>query len=281
MSARSNRSHKGCGCFTLGVFGLALGLLAVPYFFAPLRTNVLLLGIDYVPAQHSIARSDTIVLVSIVPTIPDIQALSIPRDLWLPIPGVGENRINTAHFFAEAQAAGSGPQAVMNTIRQNFGVETDYHVRVRFEGVRDIVDVMGGVDITLSQPMAGYPAGNHHLTGSKALAFARSRIGSDDFFRMEQGQILMKAILKQLIRPRSWPRFPWIVAALLRNIDTSIPWWQWPRLGLAFVRAGPDGINSRMVDRSMAVPFTTSEGASVLLPNWELIRPLIRDMFGE
>ncbi|MGW8252006.1 MAG: LCP family protein, partial [Anaerolineales bacterium] len=78
------------------------------YFFAPLRTRLLVLGIDYAPPGSIVGRSDTIILMSINPLQPRVAMLSIPRDLWLPIPGIGENRINTAHFFAEAEVPGTG-----------------------------------------------------------------------------------------------------------------------------------------------------------------------------
>jgi len=279
---RPKKRQVGCGCGTfVGGILLALAIVLVVYLFAPLRTNILLLGIDYAPPGSSVSRSDTIVLATIIPMEPYIGVLSIPRDLWVNIPGVGENRINAAHFFAEAQQAGSGPKASIDTIKQNFGVDVDYFLRLRFEGVRSVVDAMGGVDIVLDRPMAGYPAGSHHLTGNKALAFARHRLGSDDFFRMEQGQLLLKAIFRQLLQPSMWPQLPNILIAIMKEVDTDVPTWQWPRLALAILRAGPDGLDNRTIARDMTTPFTTNEGASVLLPNWSKIEPLIEEMFGE
>jgi LCP family protein required for cell wall assembly len=279
---RPPKHRAGCGCGSfLGGFLLAFLALAVAYFLAPVRTNILLLGIDYAPPGSAVGRSDTIILMTVIPLEPYVGLLSIPRDLWVIVPGVGENRINTAHFFAEAAQAGSGPYAAMETVRQNFGIGVDYYVRVRFEGFREIVDALGGVDIVLEKPMAGYPAGLHHLTGNKALAFARHRLGSDDFFRMEQGQLLVKAILREMLRPRGWPKWPGVFLALQRNIDTNVPLWQWPRLGLALLRAGPDGLDSRIIGREMVTPFITSQGANVLLPDWDKINPLLIDMFGK
>lgn len=255
-------------------------LILATYFFAPLRTNLLVLGIDYAPPGSNVGRSDTIMLASVVPLKPRVTILSIPRDLWVIIPGIGENRINTAHFFAEAQQPGAGPQKAMETIRQNFGIGVGYYLRVRFEGVKEVVDALGGVDIELAEPMAGYPPGRHHLTGNKALAFARSRLGADDFFRMEQGQILVKSALRQMLNPVYWPRLPAVTLTFLRNVDTNIPVWLWPRLLLALLRAGPDGIDNRTIQREMVTPFTTDQGASVLLPDWSQINQLIAEMFG-
>ena len=250
------------------------------YLLAPARINVLVIGIDYTAPGSSVGRSDTIVLTTVIPFEPYVGLLSIPRDLWVTIPGVGENRINTAHFFAEAAHTGTGPQALIQTIEQNFGVKSDYYIRIRFDGVRRIVDAMGGVDLELAEPMAGYPAGRYHLTGNKALAFARHRMGADDFFRMEQGQLLLRAILKQMLRPAMWPKIPLIIVSGFQHVDTNIPWWQLPRIGVAVVRAGPDGLDSRIISREMVSPFTTNQGASVLLPDWGKINPVVREMFG-
>ena len=129
------------------------------------------MGIDYVEPGSYAARTDTLMLSTFAPSKPYVSLLSIPRDLWVAIPGIGENRINTAHFYAESQDPGSGPQAVIQTIETDFGVPVNYYMRVRFEGFREIVEALGGVDIYLTEPMAGYAAGYHHLTGRKALAF--------------------------------------------------------------------------------------------------------------
>ena len=139
---------------------------------------------------------------------------------------------------------------------------------------------MDGVEIELDEPMAGYEPGVHYLRGRKALAFVRERLTSDDFFRMERGQIMLKAIYKNLSQPRNWVHIPAVTRAFFNAIDTDLPTWMWPRLGFSLLRAGIDNIDSRTVSREMATPFTTNEGASVLLPNWGLILPTVDQMFG-
>lgn len=278
MRPPRRRSCLGSACSLL--IGPALVLLVVLalYFLAPFRTNLLILGMDYADWWTSTARTDTIMLATFLPARPYVGLLSIPRDLWVVIPGVGENRINTAHFFAEAAAGGSGPQAALDTVNLNFGLDLHYYVRVRFESVREIVNAMGGVDIDLPEPMAGYPAGRHHLTGNKALAFARDRANSDDFFRMQHAQLLVRAMLKQLIQPRSWVRLPAVGVAALRAVDTNLPAWLWPRLGLTLLRVGPDGIRSLTITRDDVTPYITDQGANVLLPNWPRIQARVAEM---
>lgn len=277
---RPRRRGIGC-CFPLFFLsGLFLLLLAV-YLFFPARTNVLILGIDYTEPGSAVGRSDTIILSTFVPLSPYVGMLSIPRDLWVLVPGMGENRINTAHFFAESQRMGSGPYAVLETVRFNFGVDVNYFVRIRFEGFREVVNAMGGVDIDLPTRMAGYEAGRHHLTGNKALAFARHRQGSDDFFRMEQGQLIMKAVMKQMLNPVKWPRLPFVLLALAKSVDTNLPFYLWPRLATTLLIVGPDGIDNRTIRREMVAPFTTNQGANVLAPDWNQINPVLMDIFGQ
>jgi LCP family protein required for cell wall assembly len=253
---------------------------AAAYLFFPLSTRVLILGIDRAPDGSFTGRSDTIILMQVDPLKPDVKMLSIPRDLWVPIQGVGENRINTAHFFAEANKKGSGPQAAIQTVEANFGVNIPYYARVRFDGFKEVVDAMGGIDVNLAQPMGGLSAGRHHLDGTKALAFARDRKGTDDFFRMAQGQFILIQAARQLINPLTWPRYPVIAATFLSVVDTNLPAWQWPRLAVALLRAGPNGADHRSLTREMVTPFTTSGGAQVLAPDWDRIHPLVQEMFG-
>lgn len=277
--------RRGCsaGCMPILLTGLAIILFAIlligAYFLAPLRTDFLVLGIDRAPEGTALGRSDTMIIVSITPLRPDVTMLSIPRDLWVAIPGVGENRINTAHFFAEIDQPGSGPAAALGTVNQNFGLNISYFVRLRFDTFQKIVDAVGGVEINLPEDMGGLSAGRHHLDGEQALAFVRDRQGTDDFFRMAQGQTMIRALIQQMLSPLIWPRLPEVAAALFESVDTNIPVWDWPRLGFALLRASLSGIDSYTISREMTTPFTTDGGAQVLLPNWDAITPLVNKLF--
>lgn len=276
---RKERRRGGCASGLIP--GILLGLALSLYLLAPFRTNVLLLGMDRAPAESAAARTDTMVLTTIIPARPYVGMLSIPRDLWVSIPGQGENRINSAHFFAEASQAGTGPQAAMEVVRTNFGVDVDYFVRLRFDGLERFVDVLGGVEIVLPEAMSGYEAGSQVLDGVRALAFVRDRAGSDDFARMARGQLFLKGVLVTMANPIKWPRLVVAVPVLLSSLDSDVPIWMWPRLGLAVLRAGPTGIDARVITREMAHGFTTAGGAQVLAPDWPAINPVLLEMFGQ
>jgi LCP family protein required for cell wall assembly len=278
---RAFRRVLRTGCLVFGVIFTCLLVLASVYLLMPFRTNLLVLGIDRTPEGTALGRSDTNILITIKPLRPYVGMLSIPRDLWVTIPGVGENRINTAHYFAEGQEPGSGPYAALDTIEQNFGVHVEHFLRIRFDGIVDLVDAMGGLDIELLNSMAGLPPGEHHLSGEQSLVFVRDRQGTDDFFRMQQGQFFVTEIMEQLIQPKTWPRIPAVVVAINDSIDTNLPLWVWPRLAFALVRSGTSGIDYQVIGRDMVSSSTTSEGAQVLIPDWLLINPLVEGIFGQ
>jgi LCP family protein required for cell wall assembly len=273
----AGRKKAPCGgCACLSLFLLITLLL---YFVAPINTQFLVLGIDRSPQGSLAGKSDTIMLVSVNALLPKVKLLSIPRDLWVPIPGFGENRINAAHFFAEAQAPNTGPTLALETINSNFGIDLHNYVRFNLEGFPEVIDSMGGISVHLPEPMAGFPAGLNQLNGTQALAFLRSRSDGDDFFRIQQGQLFVSAFIRQLLNPSTWPRIPQILSALSRAMDTNLPIWLFPRLAVALVRASFTGIETLSIDRSMVTPTVTSEGAQILLPNWDLILPYLENNF--
>jgi LCP family protein required for cell wall assembly len=261
------RAQRG-GCL------LALLLLAAAYFLFPSRTVILVLGIDRAPEGTAAGRSDTNLLLSVEPLSGSLRLFSIPRDLWLPIPGYGEQRMNAAHYFGELNRPGSGPQVAADTIAQDFGIAVDRYVRIQLENFPQAIDALGGVTVDLPYKMGGLPKGRHHLNGDQALAFVRDR-SIDDFERTQQGQVLAAAVLRSLLNPLKWIRLPFFLFALADVVDTDIPLWQWPRLGLALARGALGSPESYAVKRTMVTPTLTADGAEVLLPRWDLIAPVV------
>jgi len=241
----------------------------------------LVIGIDDRAPGGALGRSDTMILATFLPAGKYIGLLSIPRDLWVQVPGYGENRINTAHFFAEAQQPGSGPQAAKQVVQQNFGVDVDYFVRVRFDNFKELIDTLGGIRVTLPEAMSGYPAGTHLLDSNQALAFVRDRAGSDDFSRMDRGQIFLRGLVTSAVAPENLLHFPEVIRVGFGTLETDIPVILLPKFGLLLLLVGPDGIDGRIISREMVSPFTTNQGAQVLEPRWDLINPMLLEMFGQ
>jgi polyisoprenyl-teichoic acid--peptidoglycan teichoic acid transferase len=275
------KSPLGCGIrgglLILGVFLIGIAV----YLFFPGRTNIIILGVDDRAEGGVLGRTDTMILTTFTPLDGYVGMLSIPRDLWVQIPGVGENRINTAHFFAEANIPGSGMDAAKEVIRANFGVDVEYAVRVRFDNFLGVVQQMGGLEVSLDTAMSGYDAGVHKLTPEEALAFVRDRSGSDDFFRMQRSQIFLRSLFAAFLRPENILEYPTLIPAVLRTIETDVPIILWPRLAINLLRSGISGIDARTISREMVFPFTTNQGAQVLAPNWEMINPVLLEMFDQ
>jgi len=271
---RGRGCSPGCARFLI----LVVVILAA-YFFSPLRTNLLVLGIDRTPEGTDLGRSDTIILMSARPFTGQIDSLSIPRDLWVPIPGYGESRINAAHAFGEGAQPGSGPQLSLQTVEENFGVNVNYYLRIRLAGFVEVIDALEGVEVTLEQKLGLFPPGTYQFNGEQALAFVRDRAG-DDFFRMANGQLFIVAMGKKLINPLTWLHIPSVLIALPSVLDTNLPIWLWPRFAFVFARAILfDGFNARTLPREAVIPWVIAGGAQVLLPNWDLILPIVGEMF--
>ena len=110
------------------------------------------------------------------------------------------------------------------------------------------------------------------------MKFVRSRAGSDDFSRMSQAQLMIKSVVKRMLVPYVWKKLPEILTATQTIVKMNIPVLLWPRLLFALIRSG-DNIDARAINRDMVQPFTTDQGAQVLLPNWDVIRKITTEMF--
>jgi LCP family protein required for cell wall assembly len=257
------------------------------------RTNVLVLGLDRRPEQGSVVRSDTIVLITVDPAGPSVAMLSIPRDLYVDIPGHGPGRINTAHFWGENDVAGGGPALAEQAILENFGVPVDHYVRLDFNGFRAIIDAVGGIEIDVEEPVVDnayptedygtirieIPAGRQHMDGETALRYARSRHGSSDFERAQRQQQILVALAQRMLVPGAWPRWPTIYAVVMANVDTDLGPLDLIGMAPTLLQVGPEGIERRAIDREMTQPWTTPTGGAVLLPRWEVIMPVIQELF--
>ena len=281
----------GGGSMVLCAFGLAVALL-----FPLGRTNILILGVDRRPQETTfVTRTDTMILATVYPRENYAGMLSFPRDLWVTLPNGTTGRINTAHFFAEAEETGRGPEAAMNTVRSNFGVDVHRYVRLDLIGFVRIVDAMGGVTIDVPNPLIDYEyptydygttvvefqAGRQHMNGEQALAYARIRHGSSDFQRAERQQLVIAALMTQMLKPTTWLRAPLILAAVSEAVDTDVTAVDALRMAPTLLLVGPGGLDSRVIQDQMVQPTTTDGGASVLLPVWEHINPVLLEMFGQ
>lgn len=277
-----------CACLAATSFALwqAAGDLS--------RTNILILGLDRRPEQGYTVRSDVLMLMTAHPAGPRLALLSIPRDLYVDIPGYGTNRINTAHFWGERGSERGGPALTMETVARTFDVPVHGYVRLDFDGFRAIVDGVGGIDVVVEEaivdnayPTTDYgttrieiPAGLQHMDGETALRYVRSRHGSSDFDRAARQQQVVIALARRLSGPRGWARLPAVFGALIEHVDTDLGFGELIQLVITGLRVGPNGIEHHVIDREMTSPWTTPTGGAVLLPLWEAVDPLVEEVFG-
>lgn len=178
--------------------------------------NILLVGTDARIGQD-VSRTDTMVWVHLDPQANRVSMMSFPRDLWVNIPGYGQNRINTAYLTGETKLGkGYGPALLKKTVGDLVGVPIDHFVLVNFEGFKTIIDKIGGIYVDVPKviddnkyPMDEYEgdvrtmkihfdAGRQLLDGSKALIYARTRHADSDFGRNQRQQQVLLAIFERL-----------------------------------------------------------------------------------
>jgi LCP family protein required for cell wall assembly len=179
----------------------------------PSAQTILLIGSDRRSTGGNGARSDTIMLARIEPARHRIALLSIPRDLYVEIPGHGHDRINMAYHDG-------GERLLTRVVRDTFGVQIDHFVAVDFRGFKDVVSSLGGVYVPVDQRYYNRNTGTattnyadidlqpgyQQLDGQQALAFARYRHDDNDFVRAARQQFLLSIVAHDVLSG-SWNPF--------------------------------------------------------------------------
>jgi LCP family protein required for cell wall assembly len=254
--------------------------------------TVLLLGSDddakFPPDR---VNTQSMILIRVDPTSKKATMLSIPRDLWVPIPGQGMGKISTAYQTGGADGA-------IAAVETNFKIHVDDYVWIGLEGLVRLIDHLGGVDMLVTNPVmddfypsdinTNYPWGYYrvavlpgaaHFDGIHALQYVRSRHGDlrGDFARSERQQQLLMAI-KARAHHLNAADLPGLASAMQGEIKTSIGL---ARMRLLFSMAGD--FTSPNIHRVVLLPPYTSEGfaagQSVVFPDWGQILPLVHQSF--
>jgi LCP family protein required for cell wall assembly len=272
---------------------------ALPDWQGKERVNILLTGIDQREIEQGPWRTDTMILVTIDPATKSAGMLSIPRDLWVVIPGYQESRINNANFFGDAtDYPGGGPALAKKTVQYNLGIPVQYYVRLNFTAFEKLVDLIGGIDVqverTIDDPeypdgSNGYQpfhidAGLQHMDGKTALKYARTRHDDPmgDFGRSRRQQQVLLAIRDKVLQanmiPKLLPRAGELASTLSSAIQTDLTLQQ----ALALAKLGTQIDRSRIklafIDQTMTLPYETPDKDQVLVPLRDEIRKL-RDSF--
>jgi LCP family protein required for cell wall assembly len=262
------------------------------------RVSLLIMGLDYRDWQSGEGppRTDTMIVLTIDPINRTAAMLSVPRDLWVSIPGFDYGRINTAFQLGEAyQLPGGGPQLATDTVEQLLGVPIDYYAQVDFGAFVQFIDEIGGVKIYIPQKITVDPLGEDNtiilkkgiqtLDGETALAYARARkTEGGDFDRSNRQQRVILAIRQKILQYNMLPtlisKAPVLYEELSAGIHTNMSLDLAIRLAWLASQIPLESINRATIGADYITFAKSPDGTQdVLKPRTEKIRELRDEMF--
>ncbi|HET6595992.1 MAG TPA: LCP family protein [Anaerolineales bacterium] len=266
------------------------------------RINILIIGLDYRDwvAGEGAPRSDTMIVLTVDPLAKTAGILSIPRDLWVNIPGFGYSRINTAYSSGEgAKLPGGGPELARKTVEQLLGVPIQYYAQVDFYTFVEFIDLIGGIEIYNDEELRLDPVGEgkdkikltccgmRKLNGERALAYARFRKDKEgDIARANRQQKVILGIRNKVLSPENFPHLigqaQQFYEKFSAGIRTNMPFDTAIRLGVLAKDIPVESIKNGVIDYSMVALAETTLGgekASVMKPLPDKIRELRDQVF--
>jgi LCP family protein required for cell wall assembly len=266
------------------------------------RITVLLIGLDYRDwtAGEGAPRSDSMILLTIDPLSKTAGILSIPRDLWVNIPGFGYSRINTAYSSGEgSKLPGGGPELARKTVEQVIGVPIQYYAQIDFYTFVEFIDLIGGIEIYNDEELRLDPVGGgkdkiilkccgpRKLNGEKALAYARFRKDKEgDIARAERQQKVILAIRDQVLSPENFPvllgKAQQFYEEFSAGIKTNMPFDVALQLGVLAKDIPVESIKRGVIDYTMVTlddVVLNGVNANIMKPMPDKIRVLRDEVF--
>ncbi len=248
--------------------------------------NILLIGQDRREGQGR-SRSDSMILCTIDLNHKSLTMTSFMRDMYVPIPGYQDNRINACYALG-------GMELLDSCLEKNFGVQVDGNIEVDFSGFMDIIDLLGGVEIELTQAEANYlnkwgnwgvsddhwniSAGKNTLNGSQALAFSRNRyVGNSDFARTERQRKVLTAVLEKVKNMNS-SQANGLLKKILPMITTDMSRKEIMSYAMSVLPMLSDvSVTTNRIPADGAFKNASIRGMSVLVPDLEANRKLLSE----
>ena len=256
-----------------------------------------LLGSDVRPGQ-TYFRTDTIIIAAVRPTTGQVTLISIPRDLYVYIPTIGMDRINTAYEYGQMHHyPGGGAGLLKATFLYNLGVRIDHLAIVDFTVFTRIVDTLGGVDVPvycsytdwhLNDPSLDpnnaknwsvftVGPGLIHMDGNLALWYARSREMSSDFDRGRRSQEVLRSLYARALKTDAISKIPQLYNDFSSSVITDLGLNDLLQLAPLALHLNNAGIRSYYIGHNDVSAWITPGGASVQLPNGPAIQSLLQD----
>lgn len=245
-------------------------------------TNIVLFGLDR-RNPDAASRSDSIIVVSLDRKNEKVKVSSLMRDMYVQIPGKGDNRINAAYAYG-------GPQLAIKTINSNFGLDIKNYVTVDFFGCEKLIDKLGGVDIDIKSyevrelndkisevdkiegnKNTDYVSkpGFQTLDGRQAVAYSRIRyVGNADYERTERQRMVLNEAFKK-IKAQGLLKFPNTVETILPYVETSLSKTEIMDLALDAIKFNTDDIVQFRLPANGYFISRNIRGMDVLVPNIE------------
>ena len=260
------------------------------------RVTILVMGLDYRDWEgEGPSRTDTMMLLTMDPVTRTAGMLSIPRDLWVNIPGFDYGKINTAYFLGELyNLDGGGPGLAIKTVEDLLGIDINYYAQIDFSAFENFIDQIGGIDVEVPYELTvdpigpgntvTLPAGPNHLNGPTALAYARNRdtIGSD-FDRADRQQQVIMAVFDQLTSLGTLPKLlansPTIYDNLRYGIHTNLTLKETISLAWTVAQIPRENIKRGLIGPDQTTRTFSADGLDILLPNIEAVRAVRDQVF--
>jgi len=205
--------------------------------------TILAIGADAHSDEYQYGRADVIRVVRVNYMAQRVTMLEFPRDLWVQIPEISDNigqdhdKLNTAYYYGNPglkfwDHPSQGPGLLARALDLNFGLRVDRYIAVSMDVFIDVVDAIGGIDITLNEAVDGrtyndkssrlvFPAGEQHLSGEQALTLARIR-NISVFDRAEHQNLVMCALRKKMESPEMFMQIPAIISSFKDHVQTDL-----------------------------------------------------------
>jgi LCP family protein required for cell wall assembly len=242
--------------------------------------NLLVLGADTRPGPW-MTHTDSLMLIAMDREAGEAGILSIPRDLWVNVPGWGEDRINAVYFLGGyTKYSGGGPALARRVAEDTLGVPISHVALIKMDGLARLVDAIGGVTVTLDCPLYeqtsdpknpsrllnwSLPAGEVRLDGATAKKFVTYRYLQSDFGRARRQQQLIWAIRNQALKANLLPRIPELWKAFASAFETDLSLLDMIELARFGLELKPENVRGTALDHDVVKSYMTPGGAAVLV----------------